>query len=413
MGAFWWLSALLLLLAIGFVFYPLWRWRALSAGVSASAEQVNVQAYRSRLAEMQADLAEGRMDEASYQSLKSEMERNLLLDTADQPGPPPEAASKPPARWLPGVLSVLVVVSAAGLYWQLGSSQMLMQMEEYQAQAQAMAHMSPQQRVQVLEGMAQEAPENPEIWYSLAQGYLAMRSLSQADEAYTKLFTLVGEDAALLGEYAQNLFFIAGNRYTQEVSTLVERALAADPNNDTALGLKGIDAFEREDYGAAIRYWQQILQMLPEGRDAQALQAGIQRAQALMDPAGAAEVSSVSPAKGAQIEIELSLSAQLLKETSAEQTVFVYARAVNGPPMPLAAQRLQVQDLPTQVVLNDAMAMTPEFKLSSFEQVAVVARVSKSGSVAPAPGDLEGRVASIPLKETPARVKLVIDNVVE
>ncbi|MFN2349424.1 MAG: hypothetical protein ABR558_07620 [Thioalkalivibrio sp.] len=86
----------------------------------------------------------------------------------------------------------------------------------------------------------------------------------------------------------------------------------------------------------------------------------------------------------------VSLDPELAEQVSPEETVFLFARLPEGPPMPLAIQRLQVKDLPYRFQLDDSHAMT-ERVLSSVPQVVVVARVSRSGQAMPRAGDLEGQ----------------------
>ena len=105
-------------------------------------------------------------------------------------------------------------------------------------------------------------------------------------------------------------------------------------------------------------------------------------------PAAAPAEESQPVAAEISLEVAVSLSDSLPADPNA--SVFVFARAISGPPMPLAVARLRVSDLPAMVTLDDSMAMTPTLKLSSFEQVEVVARVSKRGIANRGSGDLEG-----------------------
>jgi cytochrome c-type biogenesis protein CcmH len=88
--------------------------------------------------------------------------------------------------------------------------------------------------------------------------------------------------------------------------------------------------------------------------------------------------------------------------------VFIFAQAAQGPKMPLAIVRKQVKDLPYPFSLDDSMAMSPAMKISSFPDVVVAARVSKSGNAMPQAGDLEG--TSKPVKLGASGLAVVIDS---
>ncbi|MCB1662044.1 MAG: c-type cytochrome biogenesis protein CcmI [Pseudomonadales bacterium] len=425
MTLFWWLAAMLTIVALGFIWFPILRNQQLRKRAALSPQAINIQAYHSRIAELDSDRQEERIDEAEYQSLKAELERNLLADTqGDQQSFTKSVGGiSASVKVLVAVLSLTLVLVSISLYWSLGSSQVLVEMEAHQAASDRLARLPATERLQALKEMAEKSPERAEIWYALAQGYIQTQRYSEAEDAYNRVLMLVGEDPQVLAEYAQSLFFVENNHLGARGKELAERALAVDPGNDTALGLLGIDAFDREQYADAIRYWRQILAGSPHERDAKALQAGIARAEQLLalqtgSKVGleSAEVVERSPSDiktVAELEVEVVLSEDLQSKTSPQQTVFIFARALNGPPMPLAAVRLQVQDLPAKVVLNDSMAMTPQAKLSGFDQVEVIARVAFSQTATASAGDLQGKVSPINLSESPTNIKLVIDNVVE
>ena len=107
----------------------------------------------------------------------------------------------------------------------------------------------------------------------------------------------------------------------------------------------------------------------------------------------------------------ISLSPKFKSKVSADDTLYIIARAVNGPHMPLAVFRAKADILPFVYVLNDSMAMSPEMKLSDFDQVVVVARISKSGDPMPHPGDLE--VVSRVVQPGTTGIDLTIDKVVK
>lgn len=108
---------------------------------------------------------------------------------------------------------------------------------------------------------------------------------------------------------------------------------------------------------------------------------------------------------------KVSLSPALVGKVAPTDTVFILARAAQGPRMPLAVFRKQVKDLPIQFTLDDSMAMQPQMKLSGFKQVIVVARVSKSGTAMAQAGDFEGLSAAIAPGTT--GLNIVIDTAVK
>jgi hypothetical protein len=117
-----------------------------------------------------------------------------------------------------------------------------------------------------------------------------------------------------------------------------------------------------------------------------------------------------SPANASSIELTIRISPQLLQKTRPGDPVFIYAKAIGGPPMPLAAVRKRVSDLPLTITLDDSMAMLPQLRLSAFKQVVVGARISMTGNAKAQPGDLQGEVSPV----TPGRggpVEIVIDSV--
>ena len=117
-----------------------------------------------------------------------------------------------------------------------------------------------------------------------------------------------------------------------------------------------------------------------------------------------------SVAAGPKLQVEVSLAEPLWREADVNHSLFVYAKAASGPPMPLAVKRLKVADLPLTVTLDDSLAMTPEMRLSNFPRVIVGARISPSGQATPQSGDLEGETGPLaPADQT--SVKVLIERV--
>jgi cytochrome c-type biogenesis protein CcmH len=166
------------------------------------------------------------------------------------------------------------------------------------------------------------------------------------------------------------------------------------------LELRGIDSATEGDIPLALTWLNRALQTGVTGRRAELLRSAITR---LNDEAGLPGAGGPAEA-GANVETQVPGRVLSVKVTAAASVdlppgsaVFVYARAVNGPPAPLAVQRVRLDQLPMVIRLDESMAMIPGMGLANFDQVVVIARVSASGQVTPASGDYEARSGTLDL----------------
>jgi cytochrome c-type biogenesis protein CcmH len=274
-------------------------------------------------------------------------------------------------------------------------------------------------------------PQNAEGWAMLGRSYSVLGRASDAVPAYRKAVELVPDDAGLLADLADSLAVTNNRQIAGEPMTFVQRALKIDPNQPKALSLAGTEAFLRGDFKAAAALWERILASQPadspmaqqvresinEARQRGGLpllvdgempkgvtaQAAPQAAPAAQEPATPAQPAA--PGK-TSVAGTVTLAPALAGKASPEDTVFVFARAAEGPRMPLAIVRKQVKDLPITFTLDDSSAMAPTMKLSNYPQVIVGARISKSGNAMPQPGDLQG--LSQPVALGASGLKIVI-----
>jgi cytochrome c-type biogenesis protein CcmH len=232
-----------------------------------------------------------------------------------------------------------------------------------------------------------EHPDDVKGWTILARNYAKLGRIDESLRAYTHLAQLMPHNAELLAEYAEVLG-ASKQSLLGEPEKIIEQALAADPKSVAALAMSGAVHYERHDYQGAVAQWRQILALVPPNSDiAQVVTTRIDQALSLSGmPAEGAAAGAKPVALSGTVELDPSLRAQVKDD----DVVFIFARAVNGPPMPLAVLRKQVKDLPFAFTLDDSMSMMPNAKLSGFADVVVGARVSKSGNPMPAAGDLEG-----------------------
>jgi cytochrome c-type biogenesis protein CcmH len=236
-----------------------------------------------------------------------------------------------------------------------------------------------------------------------------------------RLNELTGDNADVLIRYADALAMLHGGKLSGKPQELVEKALALEPENPIGLWLGGMAFAEQGKFQAAIDYWQRLLPQLADKDDELSkVKAMIAQAQRELGQEVTQEVSQdplddlfteEKVATGSVITVNVSLAADLLEKTSPTDTLFIFAKAPSGPPMPLAAVKRQVSDLPITVTLDDSMAMMPTHKISNFSQVLVSARISKSGNAIPQPGDLNTEPLSVTVGQQEA-VDLLINDII-
>jgi cytochrome c-type biogenesis protein CcmH len=222
--------------------------------------------------------------------------------------------------------------------------------------------------------------------------------MSAAANYFAESIRIEPRESYLLGQYAQALFFADGNRFTQQVVTALDNAFAVDSSNQTVLGLKGIQAFERKEYKLAITFWQGAAQQLdPSSNDWQALQNGIKKARNLIGDT-------------AEVQLAVTLSIDKNIQYTADQLVFVAAVEADGPPMPIAARKLVASQLPTEILLSDNDALMEGRNLSTAGKIRVIARLSSSGTATPQAGDWQAISDIVEIAEKPIKLQLNISQ---
>jgi cytochrome c-type biogenesis protein CcmH len=368
---FWLAAGLLALVAMAFLLIPLLRGRRAQAEEDRTA--LNVALYQERLAELDAQHAAGTLDDAQLQAGRAEAARELLADTEGEG----ERRSRL-GRAAPLLAAVLLPLLGLGLYLHWGASEKLALSRELAEPPHSMAEMTER-----LEKAVQAQPDSAEGWYFLGRTYMTQERFEDAAKAFERAANLSGRQSEVLGQWAQALYFANGKKMAGAAQALADEALKQNPEEVTTLGLMGIAAFEDQRYADAAGYWQRLVAALPADDPSRAaIQSGIERARQHLAERGEKlpEAPAAAATAGVTLKVRVDLSDAVKGQVKPDDSVFVFARAVNGPPMPLAVKRLKVADLPDEVSLSDADAMMPQLKLSAFPQVELVARVSRAGN---------------------------------
>lgn len=366
--------------AVAIVLRPL-----LKANVPAGVDRkkVNRDVLRDQLEDLENDVRAGVIDPQQAVQARQELERRVLEEVTGGT----ESPIGNPRTWkLPVAIAVALPAAAIALYLHLGSLQGLNAVPHAARDLSSISSEQFGEMTAKLAARLQEKPDDVVGWTMLGRAYRATERHEEAAKAFARASALKPDDAELLADQAEALAIARGRNLAGEPTRLLDRALERDPDSAKALALAGSAAFERKDYRAAIRHWERLLKQPDVGGElAQALQTGIVEAKALAE----GRKPSVPPVAG-RVSGVVSLSDALKEKTGPEDAVFVFARAARGPRMPLAIAKVRVKDLPYHFELDDSMAMMPELKISSFAEIVVGARVSKSGSATPSGGDLEG-----------------------
>jgi cytochrome c-type biogenesis protein CcmH len=396
MTVFWLVGAALAAAALLLIVRPLLKG---PGAKPVSRRDANISIHRDQLRELDADLRTGVLAPADYERARREIEARALEDAG---GSAPQGSAPARGRGLAWAVGAGVPLLAAALYLLVGNPGALApQPDPHAITAQQLEVM-----VERLAARLRESPDDVEGWKLLGRSYSALGRFPESAEAYAKAAARDPKDAQLLADFADVLAMAQGQRLEGDPEKLIARALELDPQNLKALALAGTAAYARKDYAAAAAQWEKMLPLVPpDSEDARAIRANVEEARAL------AGIKEEKRAAGRGVNGTVSIHAKVKENASPDDTVFIFARAVEGPPMPLAVQRVKVRELPVAFALNDSMAMAPGMTLSAHPRVVVVARVSRSGGPAAQPGDLQG--SSAPVANDAGNVTVVIDTVVK
>jgi cytochrome c-type biogenesis protein CcmH len=422
---FWIVAALFLAGALLFLVPALLSRKVGATAVGSGG--ANVAVYRDQLREAERDLAADLITPERFEQTRAEIERRVLEDTAAAAA---GTAAVQPSRVTAFVVAALVPLASIGTYLILGQPEAVSPSVSAPAAANAEGRheVSPEQIQRMVAALAERLksePDNVEGWMMLGRSYTALARYRDAAAAFGKASALQPNNVDLLADLADVTGMAQGRKLAGEPAKLIQRALDLDPRHVKSLALAGSVAFEAKDYATARGYWERLVAVLPadseltrsiRGSIAEATQ--LERGGAVVAAATGGAASSAAPpgarpapaaaAGGARVSGQVTLDPQLAARVAAGDTLFVYARAAEGPRMPLAIVKRQASELPYRFTLDDSMAMAPNFKLSGFAQVMVEARISKSGQATPQSGDLLGQVG--PVAPGAEGLKITIDR---
>ena len=262
-----------------------------------------------------------------------------------------------------------------------------------------------------LQGELERNPAQPEGWLLLGKSLAAQGRAAEAGEAYAQAATQLPDNPDVLVEAAQaRLYAAADRKLDAQAIAWVRHALEVQPGHQRATWLLGISQRQAGRPADAAATWESLLAQvdaataapLREQIDAARLEAGLP---ALAGVAPAPPVAAGAHPGTVKVSLDPDFAARV--RLRGDTTVFVIARLPGGPPMPVAAQKHALQDLPLSVVLDDGDSPMPTQKLSALKEVELIARLSASGDPMRQPGDIESAPVRVALPAK-AAVELVL-----
>ncbi|MGZ9896875.1 c-type cytochrome biogenesis protein CcmI [Shewanella gaetbuli] len=411
MTTFWIFIALVLIVSLIMIWVPHFRQQKLLQAEEAGVrKQTNLELFNERLSVLEKELQDDLLDQAEFDALKKELEISLLQDMKNKADDSLSAA-KPKSLLWPSLMTVAVIALTGYFYQQLGAYEDIANPPQASNPHEGMSNEQIMaQRVQMMEAQVQQDPENSQAWFGLGHAYISASQYNHAIAAFDKVMELVGTHAELLGPKATAMYYQAGQKVTPEVQQLIEQSLALDPQDPSTLLLVGMDSFFNARYQEAIDAWQAILDSGRSDVDRTALMNAIQSAQMSMQSETGAmpnddnhnpmkkPANAATTAKTVSVSVEV--APELADKVAQGDQIFIFARATQGPKVPLAATKISASELPATVTLDDSTSMGGDVKLSGAAEVEIIAVLSKHGSVKPQAGDIKGVVDAVKVGDT-------------
>lgn len=234
-------------------------------------------------------------------------------------------------------------------------------------------------------------------WFVLGRIWFSQGQVPEAIEAFEKALSLTPERTNLVISYAQALLVEGSEESVKKAAKSLGAVLSKDAGNVDALSMLALIAQQRGDKKEAKAAWEVLLTQLPAD-DPRYAQVQQQLAQLDPQPQTAAQPGPV-------LQVTLTIP-QAVADANAGATLFVFARATQGMPLPVAVQKLTVQAGTQHIQLDNSHSMQQGWNLSAVQSVTVGARISRSGSATPDPTDLQLKSAELTLSDAPQQIEL-------
>lgn len=419
MTQMWGMFALLSILAALFVVVPfLRREKVIAVDSDANAERIAI--YQQRLDDLEQEFADKKIEQAAYNESIVELKRRLLNELS--PEKQLNARGNNRIFALTG-LAFLVAVSAV-FYGFTGSQK---QIEDWYTAIDRLPEFGERAVLQQGEPLSQnelqafalglrtklaESGDDAVAWMLLGRVAMSLGDNDMAKQAFEKALVMQPDNNNVLVNFSQVLLIEGTEPSMNRAARMLSKVLQSDPSNMDAISLLALIAYERQDWEEAKAAFEVLQSSMTQDDPRYAMiTERIHDIEHKINPDAHAHEENQPPA-GTSLTVSVSLNESIASQLPDNATLFIFAKAHNGPPMPLAVNKLKQFQFPITVTLDDSMAMMPDLKLSNFKKVEITARVSSDEAVTVQTGDLEGQSDVIALDNAPSIVRVEISRVI-
>ena len=412
---FWIITAILVAVAVAWLAPTLLRKRQIQ---DLDRQQQNIAIAKERLDEIAADHASGEMTDDVYQKAREELEASLIEDvkaTEPEKQEVPQHSEKAGFATLIA-LAILLPIGTVAFYNHLGSPEYLSYVgggagKQEDLQQMASNADSIDELINRLQQRLDKTPGDGEGWYLLSRSYMAQEKYPEALNALEKARELIGDHPNILLGIADAEAMTKEGDLTGRPSVYIDKTLEMEPENTTALWLGGMAAQQNGMFQLAVDRWAKLIPLIADEPDSQVQVRELLNEAVAQARAAGIQVNLPDIKMPASKSIKVRLQANLPDgaNVAPDNVIYVFARNNDGNPMPLAAYKTTLSELPIDITLDDTRSILPSMKLSSASEILVSARLSLTGEPLPQPGDFSSDLVSLPLTET-SEVELVISH---
>lgn len=402
MMTMWAMFALLTVLAILFVVVPFLRKESiLTLDHNANAERIDI--YHQRVEELQQDLSSQRIEKTVHDESILELKQRLYHELS----PEKQLNSRGNNRIF-ALTGVAFTLAVSGVFYSFTSSQT--QIENWYQAIDKLPEYGERAVMQQGEPLSQNelqafalglrtklanSGDDAVAWMLLGRVAMSLNDYTMAKQAFDKALQMNPDNNNVLVNYSQVLLVEGSETSMNQAAKMLSKVLQSDPSNIDAISLLALIAYERKDWVEAKTAFEVLLSTMTDSDPRYNMIS--QRISEIDVQLSAVQQPVNNVTSGPRLAITVTIADSLLASVPENATLFVFAKAVDGPKMPLAVEKLTDFYLPLVVTLDDSMAMMPNLKLSNFDQVVVTARISIDNSVTVSAGELEGQSQPIAL----------------